>query len=418
MRGGMRQVSALLARRPGFRRLWAGDLVSMLGDWLSYVAVSLLALQHGDGLVAIALVLVIHSLPHAVIAPVAGLVADRFDRRRVLLVANIVMAGLTVLMAVAAAFTSLLWVQILLVSRVVVGVFVHPAQAGALPRLVAADELKLANMLHSATWSMMFAGGVALGGLLSAVVGPTLAIAIDAGTFLVAAAILRGLPAIAPQAGAPPLTAVVRGMREAWQVTRKAPALFEAVWGKVPLAFASGGAWVTLNAVATEVQGLGAAAMALGLLQASRAIGTGIGPILMLRLEQSGRVRHAWTAAALATFAGAGIFAITAHPVWLLLGAAVWGVGIGANWVQTTTRRQEMAHDALQGRLSALDTLLYTAAQASGALGGAWVGEAFGSAASATLGLSAGLIVWVLLWAYGQRQAAEALGDPRVARSV
>ena len=74
----------LIKRRPAFRLLWLGELVSQLGDWLSYVAISLVAMTHGpgQGALALGLVLAAHSLPHAVLAPFTGPLADRFDRRR------------------------------------------------------------------------------------------------------------------------------------------------------------------------------------------------------------------------------------------------------------------------------------------------------------------------------------------------
>ncbi len=61
MKASMHEVTELLRRRPDFRRLWVGDIVSYLGDWLAYVAVSLFALEHGESLLAVALVFVIHS---------------------------------------------------------------------------------------------------------------------------------------------------------------------------------------------------------------------------------------------------------------------------------------------------------------------------------------------------------------------
>src|SRR5262245_23484063 len=93
----------LLRLRPAFRRLWLAGIVSLVADWLGFVAVSLLALDRGGGPGALALVLAVHALPHALFAPIAGAIADRFDRRRVLLAAPIAQASLTALMALAAA---------------------------------------------------------------------------------------------------------------------------------------------------------------------------------------------------------------------------------------------------------------------------------------------------------------------------
>src|SRR5688572_7116099 len=94
---------ALLGARPAFRRFWTSYLVSLLGDWMSFVAVSVLSLASGSGPVSLALLLAAHALPAAVLAPVAGALADRLDRRRLILGANVAQGLLTLAMALAAA---------------------------------------------------------------------------------------------------------------------------------------------------------------------------------------------------------------------------------------------------------------------------------------------------------------------------
>ena len=67
-------------RHRGFRRLWASQAISLFGDWLSFIAISLLALHKGDGAIALAMVLAAHTLPSALAQPLAGVLSDRFDR--------------------------------------------------------------------------------------------------------------------------------------------------------------------------------------------------------------------------------------------------------------------------------------------------------------------------------------------------
>jgi MFS family permease len=192
-------MKALLIRRPEFRRLWLGDVISYLGDWLAYVAISLVVLDSGHSLLALAMVFVSHFLPQLVLAPLSGILADRFDRRSVMVVSNLTQGVLALGVAGAAAAGSLLWIQVLLLLRVSAGVFFVPAQSAAMARVVSPDELDPAHALGATTWSVMFAAGVGLGGLLTAWVGPTLAIVIDGFTFFAAAAVLAGLPALPPE---------------------------------------------------------------------------------------------------------------------------------------------------------------------------------------------------------------------------
>src|SRR5262245_34158759 len=113
----MNAALTLLKRRPAYRRFWLANVTSMLGDWLTYVAVSILALERGQGALAIAFVLIAHQLPQALLSPFAGTIVDRFDRKKVMLFATSTQAILTAAMALAAIFDALLLVQIFLTLR-------------------------------------------------------------------------------------------------------------------------------------------------------------------------------------------------------------------------------------------------------------------------------------------------------------
>src|SRR5688572_26746658 len=122
----MNRLLSLLRRSPGFRRLWLGELTSLMGDWLSYVAVSLVAIRNGQGALALAWVFAAHVLPSALLSPLAGWVADRFDRRRVLMAAHLVQAVVTVAMAAMAFGGHVAAMQAFLFIRSAVGAVVHP----------------------------------------------------------------------------------------------------------------------------------------------------------------------------------------------------------------------------------------------------------------------------------------------------
>lgn len=397
-------MMTLLKRRRAFRRLWLGEVVSHVGDWLAYIAVAVVALQLGDGLLAVAMVFVAHTLPHAILAPLAGAVSDRFDRRTILVLTSALQGVVTLGMTVA-VFGGHLWtLQGLLVARVSLGALFLPAQSAAVPRLVAPDEIEAANVLSATTWSVVFALGVAAGGLVSALVGPTLAIALDALTYFAAATILSGLPALPPRPATTQRPGLPR-LGDAWARVKRDRALLEAVLGKTPLAFAGGGAWVLLNHVSGEsVVAAGSAALMLGLIHAVRGIGTGVGPLIVQRVRRRSE-KLAWIGATWATFAGIAGFALSSEPAWLLAFAGVWGMGSGANWVVTGARRQRLTPDAYQGRAASIDVLCMTVAQSAAAVLGAvvagWLGD---PAMAAWVGLALGVLSWAALQAHVQRR--------------
>jgi MFS family permease len=257
-----------LRAHPHLRRLWLASTISLVGDWLSFVAVSLLALDRGGGALSLAIVLAVHALPRALLAPVAGALADRLDRRRLLVGAALGQAALTLLMALAALRGEVALVQLLVLARGAVGAFVVPAETAALRRTVPEEELLRANTLLTSTWSVTYVAGMALGGAI-ALFGPAIAMALDASSFLAAALLLRGLPAMRPlgeeTARAPRvmsmLAATPRDLAAALRVARSDRSLFQAVFAKAPVAVAGGAGWVVLNLAAGRLAPLGSAAL-------------------------------------------------------------------------------------------------------------------------------------------------------------
>lgn len=358
----------LLRRRTHFRRLWLGSIVSQLGDWVGWVAVAMVALHDGGGPLDVALVFMAHHLPAAALAPVAGVVADRFDRRTLLWVTSIVLGLLTLGMAVAAAAGMLWLLQLLLLLRSAGVAFYTPAERATLPRVVAKDELLLAGAVDSASWSVMFAFGMAAGGALS-VLGPAFALALDAGTFLVTAILFFGLPSIEPeQSDARPR--LLHGVTDALAFVWPRPALRRAVFAKTPYALAGGAAWLGLALQADALGGAALGGLGFGLLHAVRGIGTGIGPIVVTQNVARGvdRVRM-WRVAIWVGFVGVLGVGLLGSP-WLLLAASfLWGIGGGTNWVVSTEQMQRLTPDGVLARTSALDQIGMTVAMTAGVFG-------------------------------------------------
>jgi hypothetical protein len=377
-----------------FRRLWIGDAVSLLGDWFTYVAVGTLAVADGS-LWAVALVLLAHTLPRALFAPLAGRLADRVDRRTIIVGFSVLRAAIVGGMIAAVEVEAMAAVQALLFVRMALGAFVEPALGAALPQLVPAAGLATANAFIGAMWSVMFSIGVGLGGLATAYVGTTGALVIDAATFLIAAGIFASLPRLPPGARA---AGDAGRLVDAWRVAWRDAPILQAVLARVPLAFASGAAWIWLHALAGQ-QRLGDAALALGTLHALRGIGTGLGPVLWTRIP-------GWGGSPLGMHAGAwvGIVAIAVFvvgpsfsPEITLVAAMLWGVGVGANWVTASTRTQILTPNHALGRIGGISLMITTAMQCLGGVLGAVVASRMTSASSGWLGVAGGVCLWLAI---------------------
>lgn len=372
----MRSYLDLLRRRPGFRVLVGAEIVSLLGDWFTLVAVSVLTGGGERGMLLLALTFVAHTLPQAMLGPFAGPLADFVDRRAALIGTAATQGVLTLAMFGAALGGAVGWLPVLVLVRGVFGAMREPAASASLPSLVDRSELVQANALLSASWSATFALGMGLGGLVASI-DPKLAIGVDAASFGLAALLLTLLPKLGAADPDRPKRldprALLVGIRRALSVALHDRALGRAVFAKTPLSFAAGGAWMVLNAGAIERPFLGSAGLTLGVIQGVRGIATGIGPIVAERVIARGTsARLVDRLVVFGSFAAMAAFILSntsAVSPWASLAiATVWGMGVGANWVLTTSEIQRRGPEGYLGRLASIDTLAWSIGQSASAL--------------------------------------------------
>ena len=181
----------LLAANADFRRLWTGQVVSEVGDWLNNIAVLALTIQlAGPGREgqAVALYAVSRHLPLFLFGPLAGVVVDRADRRRVMIAADCARAVLALGFLVAAHSGTLALVYLVGAALFAVSAFFNVARRASIPNIAhGADELITANALASSTTASTIAAGSALGGLLSTFVGRDAVFIFNSATFIVSA---------------------------------------------------------------------------------------------------------------------------------------------------------------------------------------------------------------------------------------
>jgi len=183
-------------RERDFALLWAGMTVSLLGDGIYFVAIAWQAYSLSNAPTALSVVGVAWTLPIVVFLLVGGAVSDRLERRRVLLIANLVEAIAIGLIGVLAVSGELrLWMLLGLVA--VYGAaeaFFNPAFEALVPTLVAAEEYTAASALdHFVRPLTLQLLGPALGGTLVALTSPGAAFLVDAGTFLVSVGTLLAM---------------------------------------------------------------------------------------------------------------------------------------------------------------------------------------------------------------------------------
>ncbi len=191
----LRAYRLLLRNRP-LARLLGGEFISAIGDWLYLVAILILVYEVSRDPVVLGIVGATRILPYVFLSIPAGILADRFDRRLILLVTDVARGLLMLVMAaLVAANAPIVTIVILAVVATCFSTFFGPAIGAYLPSLVADEEqLGPANSAWSTLDNLAFVVGPAIGGLLIAAGGLVLAFVLNAATFAVIAVVLWRLP--------------------------------------------------------------------------------------------------------------------------------------------------------------------------------------------------------------------------------
>lgn len=418
-RGAGGRSGAMLGSGP-FRRLLLGQAVSSAGDWVGTIALIARAFELTGSPAAVGGVLVLRLVPPLLAAPLGGVLADRFDRRRVMVGANLAMGALVLLVP----FVDLEAVYaIAFVSEGLALIFL-PARDAAIPDLVRREALAEANGLVVSTSygaiplsAALFSGlrlaadhvpaWIPLAALIRA--HPTLlAFVFDAASFLFAAAMMAGLPGGEPAGGAP--LRVGAGLAQALRSARRTPGVTSLAAG-VGVSMVGGGVLLALGITYVH-ETLGAGDAEFGFLTSLWGVGMVIGVVGVRRIRRGreGRAFRLAVAGSGAVLAGMGL--VPALPL-AYLAAVAFGAAFATALVLALSIIQERAQQNVRGRLLAGAHMLFRGGLALGALG---LGGAVSSLPLARSPLDAnqlGLVVGGLVILLG---AAASGGVSRAAR--
>jgi MFS family permease len=357
---------SLLRRNPAFRRLYAAQLVSFAGDWFATVALLGLVLELSDSSAVASVVLVLQTGGFALACPLAGFLADRFDRRMLLIGADV--ARVPVALAfLLARDPGTLWIAFGAVALLAIGAAVfEPTSSAALPNLVDREDLGQANVLIGSAWGTMLAVGAALGGVVAATLGRDAAFIANAASFGLSAVLIIGIrqPLQEPRAtgsdGVPHRhESLAVAVRSAIQFARHSHLVSAYLLSKTTFGVGTG-VVLMLAVFGREVFRGGDAG--IGLLFAARGLGALIGPFLarsIITMDDRGLLRGIAGSFAVVVVCYA-IFPV-APTIWLAA-LLVFGahLGGGSQWTLSTYGLQRSTPDAIRGRIFSFDYGLVT----------------------------------------------------------
>jgi Na+/melibiose symporter-like transporter len=369
----------LVRQNRDYRYLWLSQVVSLMGDWFTLIAsASLVANLSGSGL-AIGGLFLARLLPPFVLGPLAGVVADRFDRRKILIASDLLRAVVVLNFLFVRTAQEIWLLYVLTILQLSISAFFEPTRAALMPSIVVRKDLITANALDGTTWSTMLALGAALGGLATAIFGISAAFLIDAATFLVSAWFVSRItrPMAEPEtelSGEVETSwgGFVAGVRYLWQ----RPSVLVIALIKASSSLAFGGIAVVEVTFAKEVFPIGDdGSGTLGLIYLTIGLGTGLGPLVARRITGDNPLAMQW--AILFTYI-AMVIGYTMQG-WaftlaiLLVATFIRTVGTGINWVYSSSLLQMIVPGNYLGRVFAFDLAMMTLASSTSTL---WVGWA------------------------------------------
>ena len=344
----------LVSTNVNFRRLWVGSLVSQLGDWFNTIALySLVASLTGSPL-AMGAVFLFKLLPWALVSPIAGVIVDRFNRRWVMIVSDIVRAVVVIGFVFIDSQAHVALVYVLITLQVVTGAVFLPAKSASIPNITTPRELLTANAISAASWSVMLALGAGLGGLATEVLGVDAVFVLDSLTYLVSAWFIfrTQIPQETAQiVPGNPIRSAYQEIIEGWSYMRREPRIGRIALAKATWAVGGGATVYMLTLLGQDVMP-GATAAGIGILFFARGLGTGIGPVISRALFKD---QHLWPTILGWCVILSGIFYATLgwqSTVWWIIAAVVFAHSAsGANWVLATVLLQQRSRDRLRGRV-------------------------------------------------------------------
>jgi MFS family permease len=334
----------LVRTNRAFGALAAARIVSLTGDSLSLVALMLLVADRAGDALAVALLLLVGDFAPSLLGPLTGAVSDRFDLRRVMIVAELAQGALILVIAVALPPLPVLLVLVAL--RAVAGQVFLPASRTAMPALVADEDLPPANALLGFGANSGEVLGPLLAAALVGVIGIPGVLLVDAASFALSAVLLLAVPSLRP---APSPDGLLGSARDGLRFIRSHKAVRVIALGFCAVVACNGVDDVALVFLAHDTFGAGDTAVALLL----AAVGIGLLAGYALLSARGGRVPM--VVLLVAGFAVSSAGNLLTGLTWAVAAAftvqTVRGLGIAAMDVATNTLLPRLVPAEMLGRV-------------------------------------------------------------------
>jgi MFS family permease len=387
----------LLRDNRDFRLLYIGSLVSLGGDWFLTVALLDLVLQLTGSATLASLMLLCQSLPIFLFTPLAGHIVDRVDRRKLMILVDVLRTGACLVPLLARTPHTLPFAYLGVICISIGSAYFEPASQAALPNIVEPEQLGPANVLMGATWGTMLAVGAGLGGIVTGHFGRDVSFVVDAISFLLSAGVLWLMRARFSEVrhdhdSQVPLR---ESVKQTLTYAKENPRVLALLTSKGGYGMGAG-VVAMLSVFGKEV--FHAGAFGIGLLFAVRGLGALLGPFLVRGFFKRDESMYRSISFAVLLF-GIGYICLGLSKALIYGATAVFfaHLGGGAQWQTSTYGLQRETPDWIRGRVFSADYGFLTLTMSISSIVAGVVADHFGPMIG-TVSIASICVLWAIVW--------------------
>jgi MFS family permease len=395
-------------RQRNFTLLWVGQFISIIGDWVLFIALPFYTYSLTGSVLATGAMFIVSTLPRLVLGSLAGVYVDRLDRKRLMIMADLLRVLLILILLFVRSRDGLWLIYVSAFLESTVSQFFNPAKSAIIPLLVGEKDLLAANSLNGLSDALTRLLGSALGGVLMGWLGFSSVVLLDAGSFLFSALMIilivmpmRPLPepTVAHEPAAGGFLGVWRDWVAGLKIVKGEHLLFM-LFIVLGVAFL-GDSMITVLIVPLVKVLMGGGAQLLGWLMMAQGVGGLMGGLLVGQFGKHFPARRITALGLVLTGIIILVIVSIPHSAWVLPLMAIAGVAASAWLICSETLLQLGASDQFRGRI--FGTLGTTSALASlvGMLLAGALADLLGLVLiltiSGSLYIISGLMAWVML---------------------
>jgi len=381
-------------KHPVIARLSLIQFISYFGTWFSQVAIFSMIVSYGADAMTIAMTAAVSMLPAVIMAPVIGLIIDSIDFKKLMMTLLMVEVTMTVGFIFIDSLEYMWVLMILMFIRSLASSMLFSAEMALFPKLVDGEMLKNTNEIHSVIWSICYASGMAVGGLATYYLGYDMAFMIDAILYSVAISLLMGLKLSIESTPA-------RG--SAWQMfvggvsyIKSHKKIVHLILMHSSVGLVSFDALITLLAD-MRYKELIAVPLAIGSMNAIRAVGLAIGPFLVSKYVTKDTLHYFFVLQGLSIM----LWASQEHHFYMSLATLfVSGLFITTLWSYTYLMVQEETDTAYMGRVISYNDMIFMLSNAITAIFIGYASKNGVSLETITLCLGSGFMLFAVYYGW------------------